>query len=325
MSTKKKTSSKRSESKKEQLQKVIFGIIEDDEKDSTTDYAAAFSNSAQELDIEPEENRLIDIYKLNPAPEEWNFYSPLPDEKMFEMIDSILNIGLQEAIIVWEQEDQEQYMILSGHNRVRAFKMIYSETQNEKYRYIPARVYKHHQIDENKAKEIIIDTNWVKRTLTPMEKAKSIKRRIDLINQRRKSEKIKGETRDIAAKVFNLTGRTIGYYQNLPDLIEPYAKLVDEYKLPLRIASKIATLNPEVQHWLYENYRYDINSSNYGKIHRNMTKEEVEKIIQESKEKRKTKINIEIPAEKEDEFVQLLDKWIKEKELSLKDYKVEIK
>ena len=60
----------------------------------------------------------LELDKLKAAPKEWNFYVPLNDNKMSELIESIIDNGLLNPIIVWENDND--YMILAGHNRVKA-------------------------------------------------------------------------------------------------------------------------------------------------------------------------------------------------------------
>ena len=65
-------------------------------------------------------------------------------------------------------------MILAGHNRVRAYSMLYEQTGNEKYKKIFACIKKKNEISEDEARAIIIDTNFVQRQLSTIEKTKSI-------------------------------------------------------------------------------------------------------------------------------------------------------
>ena len=115
---------------------------------------------------------MINIGDLHDAPEQWNFYRPLPEDKFCELIYSIVQNGLLHPIVVWEREDG--YMILAGHNRVRAYRALKEVAESTQYDEIPAIIKARNQIDENKAQEIIIDTNWVSRQLTAYEKTNSI-------------------------------------------------------------------------------------------------------------------------------------------------------
>ena len=69
----------------------------------------------------------LPLTQLESAPDEWNFYDKLPPQKMAELIESIQTLGLLSPIIVWKRKESNKYMILSGHNRVRAFKMFMNQ------------------------------------------------------------------------------------------------------------------------------------------------------------------------------------------------------
>lgn len=113
----------------------------------------------------------VPLDKLSPAPAAWNFYAPLPDDKLLELIESIRTSELLHPIVVWKQPDGD-LMILSGHNRVRAYTALLEKTGEDKYHRIPATVLTDISADE--AHEIVVDSNYVQRVLTPSEKARSI-------------------------------------------------------------------------------------------------------------------------------------------------------
>ena len=69
----------------------------------------------------------VPLDKLSPAPADWNFYAPLPDDKLLELIESIRANDLLHPIVVWKQPDGA-LMILSGHNRVRAYTALLEKT-----------------------------------------------------------------------------------------------------------------------------------------------------------------------------------------------------
>ena len=123
----------------------------------------------------------LPLDKLSPAPTEWNFYAPLPDDKLLELIESIQTNELLHPIVVWKQPDGA-LMILSGHNRVRAYTALLEKTGEEKYLRIPATVLTDITADE--AHEIVVDSNYVQRVLTPSEKARSISQKYALAGRK---------------------------------------------------------------------------------------------------------------------------------------------
>jgi ParB family chromosome partitioning protein len=83
---------------------------------SATNMAEVLSSMTTGMDI-----FLIELDKLKEAPSDWNFYSPLSEKKMEELIESIKSNGLLHPLVVWEQDDGN-YIVLSGHNRLEPLK-----------------------------------------------------------------------------------------------------------------------------------------------------------------------------------------------------------
>lgn len=209
--------------------------------------------------------QLIDIDLLESAPKSWNFYTPLTEFKMATLKESILNRGgIINPIIVWERQggNGKTYMILSGHNRVAAYKDIlqmaeekgYSEYLNV-FNKIPAIIKGELEIDDNEAEQIIIDCNWAQRELTPMEKNKSIIRKYTLVKENPNTLGLgEGKTRDKIAADFNITGRQIQKYMGLSNLIEEWQSILNEGDISLKLALKLVKLNKEKQEYIFNNH-----------------------------------------------------------------------
>ena len=108
--------------------------------------------------------RQIPLEQLFPAPDAWNFF-PKPDhETMQRLMQSILDYGLLHPAIVWQQEDG-RYMILGGHTRYRALKMLLQlfPERADDLRAMRCNVYDHDKLDENEARQIIIMDNTTQR------------------------------------------------------------------------------------------------------------------------------------------------------------------
>ena len=323
------TSRSRSDAKREQLQKTIFGstAVQEIDADIGTDYAAMFTKEI-EPEKAPSQEADIDIRKLRPAPKEWNFYSPLPDHKMYELIESIESIGLQNRIIVWEEPNEENYIILSGHNRFRAYEMIYNATQNEKYLYIPAKIYRHDEITMIEAQEIIVDTNFVQRSLRPIERAQSIVAKINLINEKRSTQgNIYGRTRDIVAERYGLKGRMVENYRKLLDLIHPLMEMINRRQLSIVSGAKLATFSNKMQEWIFDNFYDQLDNTIIGKLKSGMTKDEITEIFNSHAEVEKelTRIRIEIPYGLEKDFTRMFEEWTEKHKLTSKEFKIYIK
>ena len=167
------------------------------------------------------------------------------NDEMKELKESIERIGLQNPIIVRRLENN-QYEILAGHNRVRAFKELGKEK-------IPAIIQ---NVDDDTAQMIMIDTNIVQRqNLTTMERAKAYKLK-EQIKKRKKfdidkveenlsdEEKIKLATEE--------SRQTFYRYLSLNNLIPEYQAKCDDESLSVRAGEQFSKLNEQQQRKIYE-------------------------------------------------------------------------
>ena len=185
----------------------------------------------------------VPLDKLSPAPTEWNFYAPLPDDKLLELIESIRANDLLHPIVVWKQPDGA-LMILSGHNRVRAYTALLEKTGEDKYRRIPATVLTDITADE--AHEIVVDSNYVQRVLTPSEKARSISQKYALAGRKKRSRNgVRKSKYEQIGEEYNLSARQIARYVRLGSLDGSLLKLLDGGKLPLTTALRLVDFPAE--------------------------------------------------------------------------------
>ncbi|MVX66956.1 chromosome partitioning protein ParB [Clostridium chromiireducens] len=253
----------------------------------------------------------LELDKLKAAPNEWNFYTPLNDNKMSELIESIIDNGLLNPIIVWEQDND--YMILSGHNRVKAYSMIYEQTGNEKYKKIYTYIKKKNEITEDEARTIIIDTNFVQRQLSTAEKTKSIVIKYNQLGRKKRNSG--GETTaGIIAKQYNLKERQIYNYYKLNNLIPEFMERIDNGTLSIKCGLKLAAIDTTLQKNIYDNYNDVIDNNKVKNLNINA---DIEEIIAQLKNSTNEFVNItvKIPVHLQDEFKTYIDSWIKAHEL----------
>lgn len=250
--------------------------------------------------------KLIDIYSLSPAPTEWNIFPPISEMKFFEMILSILENGLFNPIIVWERE--EGYMILSGHNRVRAYKYIEEKKlSNQDFSKIEAIVYERAELDELKARAIIVDTNYVQREYSKSLLPQIIKQRVEIVKNDKNK---KGKTLDIVAKEMNM-GRTTVYEEIvISDKIIP--EIADFYyngKINKKNLLKFANLSKEDQSLLFKNYSDYFNDDYLNIIKKDMKLETIIDIFENYNPIKYTTVTIRVKEDKLREFKEFLKQW----------------
>lgn len=198
---------------------------------------------------------------LIPASSDWNFYEEYTSDKMEELIESILEVGLLQPIVVWKQLNGK-YMILAGHNRYKAYKILNdSGMYGKRYSRILATIKEYNELDSNMAQQIIIDTNWVSRELTATQRAKSIVRKYAILEQKGKETNTRFKINEILGESYGLGRTQIVAYKSLINLIPELQEKVDECVLGVRPGGKISKLSTDVQKYIYDEYLKDNSSA----------------------------------------------------------------
>ena len=283
--------------------KSLSKISENDDKENVV--------SRFDIDVKNESVVSVEVSKLKDAPKNWNFYSKLDDDKFLELVDSINNNSLLHPIVVWQQD--EDYMILSGHNRVRAYRKLYEITKDEQYLKIPAIIKKHDEITEDIAKEIIIDTNWIQRQLSTYEKTQSILQKYVKIKQ----SKNKGtKTRDVIASHLGITGRMVQNYISLNNLNPAFFEMLDDNLINIKQAIVIAKFEDYIQEEILK-HKDDL-SFNIQLLKSALNIKNKDRVIEIlssndglNEEENYIKVTYKIPKDKKSEFDKIYKDFIK--------------
>lgn len=294
------------------VKNIDIGSMTSFKNAATRDYS--LSQQKPELREIPQEQIVkIEIDKLEAAPSDWNFYPPLEGDEFERLVRSILVHGLLHPIVVEHIEGRNR--ILSGHNRVRAYRYIREELQklereegsslgelelsdvkSEDFREIFAIVKE--DLSDSDAREIIIDANYAQRQLGPKLLTKSIIEKYKIIREKRR-EGFEGyknrKTREIVAESFEMSGRHIDRYRKLESLRPELLELFYNGKISLETGAKLAMMKPEIQEEIEKNYsdlllKYPTQSMSYFKP--GMTKRDLVKMKEKiSQEKQSCKVS----------------------------------
>ncbi len=270
------------------------------------------------MNIESEEKVVqIPISQIRDFPD--HPYKVKDDESMNELVDSIMQRGLIQPVIIRPTEDGN-YEMVSGHRRKRAFEIAGIKN-------IPARVK---EMTKDEAILAMVDSNLQREVILPSEKAFAYKMRLEAM--KRQGERTDLTSVPVAQKSKTsreLLGEEVGESQDqirryirLTNLIPELLELVDEGRIAMRPAVEISYLPEESQMQLYETIDYnDATPSHYQAIrlrnfHRDgkLTPEVIEAIMSEEKPNQKEKspfrdkrivgvIPKNIPQEKHCEYV----------------------
>ena len=175
-------------------------------------------------------------------------FHPYPPEKLRAFSQQLAEQGIYERIIVRPVPNSEQYEILAGHNRTRAWRLTGHQT-------IPAEVV---EADDARAISIAVATNLLRRQdLTIIERGKAYKAMLDAqkCQGTRTDIRTSGEnrqkflTREIVADFFGVTEYEIRKDIKLAALIPPLADILENSprKLPIACAERIADYDADSQ------------------------------------------------------------------------------
>jgi len=190
---------------------------------------------------------MLPIGRIRPSRK--NFFRPPGEEEVRELADSISRHGVIDPIAV-RLVGEGEYEIISGHSRFKALELLGWEK-------VPCLVY---EADDVEAELMLIDANLQSRNLSPMEIARAIRRKKELLGERRgRPEKerhnvadFEGKTSELIGAQIGLTGRQVERYDKLNDLIPPLQDLVSRGKLAQTAAYSLAFLPPEEQRRLLD-------------------------------------------------------------------------
>ncbi len=270
---------------------------------------------------------MISILSLKDAPSDWNFFPKYNTSKMIEMVYSIRDNGLYMPIIVWEREEDE-YTILAGHNRVNAYKILYKgditrgieEWQkgtftykgqiNEKYKEIPAFVLSKEELQEDKAKELIIDTNYVARDSDRRIVPLIIKNRMEV---RENLGRDKPPIKEIMDELGIKRTRIYEDFTLTTKIIDNLSNLYFEGLLDKKNTLRFSYISKDLQEYLYETYKGQISPGKVRLINKSTkTKKDVDNIFSEKSPKIKVlSLESEIPENMENKFRKDFNRWIK--------------
>ncbi len=188
----------------------------------------------------------IEVAKIRPFKD--HPFKVLDDEKMHELVESIMLNGVLVPVTVRPLEDGD-YEMISGHRRLFAVKEIGLER-------IPAIVKKY---DDDEAIIAMVDSNLQREELLPSEKAFAYKMKYDAVKRQGKRNDLTSSqfgkklwaNEQVAQEVGESRGQ-LHRYLRLVELIPSILELVDKKALALATAVEVSFLDHEVQQMLYE-------------------------------------------------------------------------
>ena len=187
----------------------------------------------------------IEVDKIRPFKD--HPFKVLDDEKMHELVESIMLNGILTPVIVRKIENDE-YEMISGHRRLFAVKQIGLDK-------IPAIIKRYSDDDAILA---MVDSNLQREEILPSEKAFAYRMRYDAmkrsVGRPKKYSQVGSisQTDEILAKMIGESRNQLHRYLRLTEVIPAILDLVDQKIVALVTAVEISYLPEKVQNWLFE-------------------------------------------------------------------------
>ncbi len=294
--------------------------------------ADLFSTEQERQDAKLERLQYIPLSELYPFPD--HPFSVRDDDTMQETVESVKERGVLTPAIVRPREGGG-YEIVAGHRRKRACELAGLDA-------MPAIV---RDLDRDTAIIIMVDTNIQRENISPMEKAKALKMKMDAI--RRKAGRPSKENGaqvghnfngrksvEIVAEQAGESKTQVQRYIRLNNLSPQLQQMVEDKKMAVTPASEIAYLTPEEQDLLVETIESEQATpslsqaqrmkklSQSGKLDEDSMlnimseekKPEVDKIVFTSDTLRKYFPRSYTPKQMQDTIIKLLDQWLKKRQ-----------
>jgi len=264
--------------------------------------------------------RFIEIEKLKDAPKEWNRFKPLTYDKFESLKDSIEEEGLLHPIYVWKYKND--YIIISGHNRRRAYQELYEKTKNKRFRKISATIEIVNEIDEERARSLVGIGN-IQRAISANEQYLILKDFYEVNkgkyeNRREAYEKMGEEIGKSTSMIYRIMA--------LENVIPQLREIIGGgNQISLDIGQKLVPFTKIQQEWLYVNFKDELTTKSVKNLSANMKRDEIREYFEEFSKRntvRKQRLSVTLPKEVTEDIEKLikerLKKWEEENKIKWK-------
>lgn len=289
-----------------------------------------FSTEQERQDAKLERVQQIPLAELYPFPD--HPFSVRDDDSMKETVESIKESGVLQPAIARPREGGG-YELVSGHRRKRACELAGLDT-------MPVIV---REMDRDTAIIFMVDSNIQRENISPMEKAKALKMKMEAIRRQgmrtdltSPNNSAKFRSDDEVGAEMGMSGDTVRNIISLTQLVPELQQMVDDKKIALSPAYQIAALKPEEQALLVETIESEqatpsvsqaqhmkklsqsgeLNEDTMLSIMSAEKKPEVDKIVLTADTLRKYFPRSYTPRKMEETIIKLLEAWQKKRQRS---------
>ena len=292
--------------------------------------ADLFTTEQERQDAKLEKVQNIPLSELYPFPD--HPFSVRDDDSMKETVESVKEYGVLMPAIARPREGGG-YELVAGHRRKHACELAGLDT-------MPVIVW---DLDRDTAIIFMVDSNIQRENISPMEKAKALKMKMEAIRRQgtrtdltspNNSAKFRSDD-EIGAEM-GMSGDTVRNMISLTQLVPELQQMVDDRKIAVTPAYQIAALKPEEQALLVETIESEQTTpsvsqaqrmkklSQSGKLDEDTMlgimseekKPEVDKIVLTSDTLHKYFPRSYTPKQMQDTIIKLLEQWMKKRQRS---------
>lgn len=289
-----------------------------------------FSTEESRQDAALERVQIIPLTELHPFPDH-PFSVKDDDDIMKETLDSIKARGILTPAIARPREGGG-YELVAGHRRKRACELAGLDT-------MPVIV---RNLDRDEAIIIMVDTNIQRENISPIEKAKALKMKLEAI--KRQGQRTDLTSMQVAQKLSveqvgdaaGISKDQVRRYVRLTELSPELQQMVDDKKIAMTPAVELSYLKPEEQALLVETMESEqatpslsqaqrmkkmsqsgeLNEDTMLSVMSEQKKPEVDRIVLTTDTLRKYFPKSYTPKRMEETIINLLESWLKKRQRS---------
>ena len=292
--------------------------------------ADLFSTEQERQDAKLEKVQNIPLSELYPFPD--HPFSVRDDDSMKETVESVKEYGVLIPAIARPREGGG-YELVAGHRRKHACELAGLDT-------MPVIV---RDLDRDTAIIFMVDSNIQRENISPMEKAKALKMKMEAIRRQgtrtdltSPNNSAKFRSDDEVGAEMGMSGDTVRNIISLTQLVPELQQMVDDKKIAVTPAYQLAALKPEEQALLVETIESEQATpsvsqaqrmkklSQSGKLNEDTMlgimseekKPEVDRIVLTSDTLRKYFPRSYTPKQMQDTIIKLLEQWMKKRQRS---------
>lgn len=206
------------------------------------------TDSVQEVVLQSAKKRgvfkEVPLDMLTHTPAAWNKFTPISDDMKVQLAQSIMETGLQQPIVVRELDAEPScYQVLAGNTRMDICRILLDATGDTSFSSIPAIVYSYGEIDDETARQIVVDTNYAQRGELPKrDKMFAIHEKLSFLRKRKEKDSMQR-----VAEMINVSRSTVYFWDSIHNLVPELFEIFEHDAINIKMAAKLGTYEEDVQ------------------------------------------------------------------------------